>query len=328
MRGLWKWAAYGALICIIANLANAPVGWLDSFAIEKIAKGTAMDAAGRFVNETALNDDRLGTANDFFIDIIGLNRFGKFVSTPGATGRKYDVLFEGRPFNFAGSYEIVNSVGDQPGSVFICGCGKSLGVNNCFQSRFTPSILIFDDDIEALFKLWRGGFCIARANPSPLTSNHIALSRFGAIAGGLGLDASGFSEFSVSFDQLFGPFAARLQFTQLALHGGLLALHNRSLPIGVIARDHDSSYADASGDPQSYGFGDFDPISATLQPERQLFNKAVKAVCAGCLIVGSFVLLGYSLKRTDYLVAVGILGGFLPFALGGFLLLSVFGLIH
>jgi hypothetical protein len=51
----------------------------------------------------------------------------------------------------------------------------------------------------------------------------------------------------------------------------------------------------------------------------------VKTVGAFCLVIGSLVLLGYSLKRTDYLLAVGMIVGFVPFALGLFYLLSVSG---
>jgi hypothetical protein len=54
----------------------------------------------------------------------------------------------------------------------------------------------------------------------------------------------------------------------------------------------------------------------------------VKGVGAVGLIFGSLVLLCYSLKRTDYFLTLGVLGGFAPFALGIFLLFSVFGFVH
>jgi hypothetical protein len=54
----------------------------------------------------------------------------------------------------------------------------------------------------------------------------------------------------------------------------------------------------------------------------------VKGVGALGLIFGSLVLLGHSLKRSDYLLAIGALGGFVPFIIGIVLLFSVFGFIH
>jgi hypothetical protein len=97
---------------------------------------------------------------------------------------------------------------------------------------------------------------------------------------------------------------------------------------GIVASDENSYDADSGGHPKSYRFSEFEPKLSALQSKGQPLYTTVKGICAICLIFGSLILLGYSLKRTDYLVAVGFLGGLLPFALGGFLLLSVFGLIH
>jgi hypothetical protein len=124
------------------------------------------------------------------------------------------------------------------------------------------------------------------------------------------------------------PGTSSLHLVQLALHSLLLGLHYLGLNVGVVTRNDDGSDANASGDPQSYGFGKFEPKFSPLQAEGQFFYAAVKGVCALCLIFGSLVLLGYSLKRTDYLLTVGVLGGLLPFALGVVLLLLVLGFVH
>jgi hypothetical protein len=87
-----------------------------------------------------------------------------------------------------------------------------------------------------------------------------------------------------------------------------------------MAGDVDSEQADESGKPETYSFGDLQPISSLFQSKREFFYLAVEAICAAELKIGSFVLLCYTLKRDDHLLTVGVLGGLL--------LLSVFGLIH
>jgi hypothetical protein len=104
------------------------------------------------------------------------------------------------------------------------------------------------------------------------------------------------------------------------------ALSGDSLLSGFNTALPNSPYGYGGGEVNAYGSDKVDPEFSSFETKRQLFGKASKSLGATLLIICSVFIAGYSLKRCDYLLAVGLLGGLIPFLLGFFLLLSVFDL--
>jgi hypothetical protein len=241
--------------------------------------------------------------------------------------REYDGSLSWRPFDFALTNKGIDPIDGC--SVIVVGSSKDVHIIDRLAAGLFASILVFNDNRSFGIELKGfGGLRISWTNPSSLASNHVVLGCFGAINGGLGLFTSSLGELSIGFDHLVGLSSGSLHLRQLALHGRELFLHDAGLDFRVVTSNEDSSDAYAGSNPQTYGLSEFEPKFYPLQTEGQSFNAAVKGIGALCLIFDSLVSLCYSLQRADYVLTVGVLGGFLPLAFSIFLLPSVFSLIH
>ena len=207
-----------------------------------------MYAASGFVDEATINEDCFGAVDYALVNDARIERLIQFIRAAGRTGWEYNALLSRRPLNFALVDEVVDP---------ICGIGgilrgEGLCVENGFQCRFAPRILIFDNNIEG-FVQFRGRFrfSVSGADPSALAGNHILLCGLGAIDSGLGLFTCCFSQLPVGFDHLIGLEARTFHLSQLTLHGRLLILHDLSLDAGVMIGNIDSEQADESSKPKA-----------------------------------------------------------------------------
>jgi hypothetical protein len=328
---MWGGPRFAVVILLvggISNMANAQIGWFGRFGIVEIAEVGVSKGVETFVKETTLDDECRFAVDKLLGDILRIEFSPQAVSAePG--GRENHL-----PDDIISAFLTAIKEGrhsSQRGAAFLVfvGLHKALHGREEILRGFMSGIRVFDANIDRLPNFDSAvEFGISR--PYPCT-----FGRYQVVAGGLGgighrgsLFLGGFSLFSSSFSQPSVRPDKLICLLRGASHFRELPLHNVSLLSGIASSDNDSGDADASRDPKTKGFKKFEPKFPALQPESQFFYTAVKGICALGLIFGSVGLLGYSLKRTDYLLAVGALCGFLPFALGIVLLFSVFGLIH
>jgi hypothetical protein len=246
-RAAWAVVIFSILIGIIACKANVPISRRCHFGIEGIAKGTAVNAVGRFIDEAAINKNGFDAIDYILINKIDWRRRGHFVGTSSSTGWKNDAFLSRYPLYLTCTYEIIDSSSNSTRGILLASRREYLSVKNCFESGLSSSILIFNNNVKLFSQFWsRYRFCVSGADPSSLASDHIFLCGLGAINSGLGLLAGRFSETFVGLYESVCLRPSPLHFNQLIGHNFQLGLENQVLQ-AANKSDGQSEYGDKDG---------------------------------------------------------------------------------
>lgn len=121
--------------------------------------------------------------------------------------------------------------------------------------------------------------------------------------------------------------AIGLHFSKLLLHFTDLIKHDGILLVTGVSTFENGPNSDKRRKPNTERASPINMEFSLIKSERPLFYGALETVSALGLLALSLMILIKSFKRTDYLLAVGFFLGFIPFLLGGFLLLNVAGFL-